>query len=43
MLVEELGIGIRILKGPDRHGDGKSAIWNLSHVATKVPRYKSAS
>jgi hypothetical protein len=43
MLVEALGIGIRILKEPDNHGDEKSAFLNRSTDSTKAPRYNSAS
>jgi hypothetical protein len=43
MLVEELGIGMRILKEPDIHGDETSASLNRSDVTTKAPRYNSAS
>jgi hypothetical protein len=42
MLVEELGMGMRILKELDIHGDGKSASLNRSDVTTKAPRYNSA-
>jgi len=43
MLVEELGMGMRILKEPDIHGEEKSASLNRSDVITIAPRYSSAS
>jgi hypothetical protein len=43
MLVDELGMGIRILKGLDIQGDEKSASLNRSDVPTIAPRCKSAS
>ncbi len=42
-LVEDLGTGMRILKGLDIQGDAKSAFWNRLAVPTIAAAYNSAS
>ena len=43
MLVEDLGVGMRILNGLDIQEDAKSAFWNRLDVPIIAAAYNSAS